>query len=57
VAVSTSSPASDLQRYLPLGSLAALVVVLADAVLMGVTIIRAARAAFPGEPVPLLATG
>lgn len=57
VVISTFSPASDLQRYLLFGSLAALAAVLTDAVLMGVTITRAARAAFPGEPVPGLATG
>jgi drug/metabolite transporter (DMT)-like permease len=57
VVISAFGPASDLQRYLLFGSLAALVAVLADAVLMAVTITRAARAVFPGEPIPLLATG
>ena len=57
VVISTFSPASDLQRYLLLGSLAALAAVLADAVVMAVTVTRAARAVFPGEPIPLPATG
>jgi hypothetical protein len=57
VVISAFGPASDLQRYLLFASVAALAAVLVDAVLMGLTITRAARAAFPGEPVPALATG
>lgn len=55
--ISAFGPRSDLQSYLLLGSLALLAAVAVDAVLMGVSISRAARAAFPGEPVPALATG
>jgi hypothetical protein len=57
VIISVLSPASDWQRYALFGSLAALAVILADAVVMGVTVTREARAAFPGEQVPGLATG
>jgi drug/metabolite transporter (DMT)-like permease len=57
VIISVLSPASDWQRYALFGSLAALAVILADAVVMGVSVTREARAAFPGEQVPGLATG
>jgi Protein of unknown function (DUF3043) len=57
VIISALSPASDWQRYALFGSLAVLALVLADAVLMGVVITRAARAAFPDETVPGPATG
>lgn len=57
VVISLLSPASDWQRYALFGSLAALAVILADAVVMGVSVTRKARAAFPGEQVPGLATG
>jgi hypothetical protein len=57
VVIGAVSPASDLQRYVLFGSLPALAAVAVDAVLMMVTITRAARAAFPGEPVPGPATG
>jgi uncharacterized membrane protein YjjP (DUF1212 family) len=55
--ISALAPASDLQRYALFGSLAVLAAVAVDAVVMGVSLTRAARAAFPGEPVPGLATG
>ena len=57
VVISVLSPASDWQRYALIASLATLAVILADAVVMGVTVTRDARAAFPGEQVPALATG
>jgi drug/metabolite transporter (DMT)-like permease len=57
VVICAVGPASDLQRYLLFGSAAVLALVAADAVRMGVDITRAARAEFPGEPVPGLATG
>jgi hypothetical protein len=57
VVLSLVNPASDLQRYALAGSLAALVAVAIDAVVLGVTVTRAARAEFPGESVPGLATG
>ena len=57
VVISVFAPASDLQRNALFGSLAVLAVVVADAVLMGVSLTRAARAAFPDEQVPGLATG
>jgi hypothetical protein len=57
VVISLFGPASDLQRYLLFGSLALLATVLLDAVLMGLSITRAARAAFPGEHVSAPATG
>ena len=57
VVISAFSPASDWQRYALYISLAALAAIVADAVLMGVTITRAAREAFPDESVPGLATG
>src|SRR4051812_36699622 len=57
VVISAVSPASDLQRQALVGSLVALAVVVADAVLLGLTATRAARAAFPDETVPGLATG
>jgi drug/metabolite transporter (DMT)-like permease len=57
VVLSALGPASGLQRSVLFGSLALLAAVAVDAVLMGVTITRAARAAFPGEPVPGVATG
>ncbi|TFV77654.1 DUF3043 domain-containing protein [Blastococcus sp. CT_GayMR19] len=46
------APASDLQRYLLLGSLVLLAAVAVDAVLLGVEVTRRARAQFPGEDVP-----
>ncbi|MET0765853.1 MAG: DUF3043 domain-containing protein [Blastococcus sp.] len=55
--ISIFGPSSDLQRYMLYGSLAAMALVLADAVRMGVQVTRAARAAFPDEPVPGFATG
>ena len=57
VVISFFAPASDLQRNALFGSLAVLAVVVADAVLMGVSLTRAARAAFPDEQVPGLGTG
>ena len=57
VVISVFAPASDLQRNALFASLAVLAVVVADAVLMGVSLTRAARAAFPDEQVPGLATG
>jgi hypothetical protein len=57
VIISALGPASDLQRYALFGSLTALAAVAVDAVLMGVSVTRAARTAFPGEPVPGPATG
>jgi hypothetical protein len=57
VVISALSPASDWQRYALYISLAALAAIVADAVLMGVTITRAAREALPDESVPGLATG
>ena len=57
VVICVVSPASDLQWYLLVGSLVLLTAVAADAVWMGVEITRGARAAFPGEPVPGVATG
>jgi hypothetical protein len=50
-------PASELQRNVLFGTLVVLAAVVVDGVLLAVTITRAARAAFPGEPVPGLATG
>jgi hypothetical protein len=55
--ISALGPASDLQRYLLIGSLALLAAVLVDAVVLGVVVTRTARAAFPDEVVPALATG
>jgi hypothetical protein len=57
VIICAIGPASDLQRYLLLGGLALLALVVADAVRMGVGITRAARDQFPDETVPGLATG
>jgi hypothetical protein len=57
VVISVFAPASDLQRTALMVSLALLAAVVADAVVMGVSLTRAARAAFPDEPVPGLATG
>ena len=57
VLISVFAPASDLQRYLLIGSLAVLAVAVVDAVVMGAAITRSARAEFPDEPVPGLATG
>jgi hypothetical protein len=57
VVISALSPASDWQRYALLGGLAVLAAIAVDAVLMGITITRAARAEFPDEQVPGLATG
>ena len=57
VIICALGPASDLQRYVLFGSLAMLALVALDAVRMGVDVTRAARAEFPEEPVPALATG
>jgi hypothetical protein len=57
VVLASVSPASDLRRYVLIGSLAVLVVAVVDAVVLGATVTRSARATFPGEPVPALATG
>ena len=57
VVISAVSPASDLQRQALVGSLAVLALVAVDAVRLGLTVTRAARAAFPDETVPGLATG
>jgi hypothetical protein len=57
VTIAALGPASDLQRNVLFASLVVLAAVAVDAVLMGVTITRAARAEFPGEPVPGPATG
>jgi hypothetical protein len=57
VVICALGPASDLQRYGLYGGLAVLAAVAVDAVLMGMSVTRAARAAFPGEAVPGLATG
>jgi drug/metabolite transporter (DMT)-like permease len=56
VVISALSPASDWQRYALFASGALLAAIVLDAVLMGVSITRAAREAFPDESVPLLAT-
>jgi Protein of unknown function (DUF3043) len=57
VVICALSPASDWQRYGLIGGLVVLGAVAVDAVLMGITLTRAARAEFPDEPVPGLATG
>lgn len=57
VVISALGPASSWQRNALLVSLAALAAIVADAVLMGVSLVRAARATFPDEDVPALATG
>jgi hypothetical protein len=57
VVVCALGPASDLQRYVLFGSLAMLAAVAVDAVLLGVEVTRTARARFPAEHVPGLATG
>jgi len=57
VVISAFAPASSWQRNSLLVSMAALVAILGDAVLMGVSVVRAARATFPDEDVPALATG
>jgi hypothetical protein len=57
VIIAAVNPPSDWQRYALYAGLVALAAVLVDAVLMGVTITRAARDAFPAESVPGLATG
>jgi hypothetical protein len=57
VVISALSPASSWQRNALQWSVVALAVIAADAVIMGVTLTRAARAAFPDESVPALATG
>jgi hypothetical protein len=57
VVISALSPASDWQWYALVTSLAVLAAIAVDAVLMGVTVTRAARATFPEEDVPGLATG
>jgi hypothetical protein len=57
VVICVLGPASPLQRNVLFAGLVVLAAVAVDAVLMGVTITRAARAAFPGEQVPGLATG
>lgn len=49
-------PASELGRWLLLGSLAVLAVVAVDALLLGSQLVRAARRAFPGTPVPAAGT-
>jgi hypothetical protein len=50
-------PQSDLGHTLLLVSLAALAVVAVDALLLGFSLVRAARQAFPGERVNGVATG
>jgi hypothetical protein len=55
--IAALNPASDWQRWALIASLTALGAIVVDAVLMGVAITRAAREAFPDEPVPGLATG
>ena len=57
VVIAALNPASDWQRWALYAGLAALAAVVVDAVLMGVSITRAARATFPDEDVPALATG
>jgi Protein of unknown function (DUF3043) len=57
VVLSLASPASDLQRWFLIASVAALAVAVGDAVVMGASITRSARATYPDEPVPALATG
>jgi hypothetical protein len=57
VVISALNPASDWQRIALLVSLTALAVTVADAVLMGVLLVRSARVTFPDESVPALATG
>jgi drug/metabolite transporter (DMT)-like permease len=57
VVLASVAPASDLRRYVLLGCLAVLAAAVLDAVVLGVTVTRSARATLPGEPVPGLATG
>jgi hypothetical protein len=57
VVLSLAAPASDLQRYFLIASVAVLAIAVADAVVMGASITRSARATLPGEPVPGPATG
>jgi Protein of unknown function (DUF3043) len=49
-------PRSELGDYLKVASLAVLVVVAVDAALLGASLVRAARQAFPTERVPRFAT-
>jgi hypothetical protein len=57
VLISALAPASNLQRYALFGSLALLAAIAVDAVLMGVSLTREARAAFPHEQISGLQTG
>jgi hypothetical protein len=57
VVIAALNPASDWQRYALYAGLTALAAIVVDAVVMGASITQAARTAFPGEPVPGLATG
>jgi drug/metabolite transporter (DMT)-like permease len=57
VVISALAPASSWQRNSLLVSTAALAAILVDAVLMGVSVVRAARATFPDEDVPAVETG
>jgi drug/metabolite transporter (DMT)-like permease len=56
VLICALSPASDWQRYGLFAGLAALGVIAIAAVVMGMSVTRAARAEFPDELVPALAT-
>jgi hypothetical protein len=57
VLIAALGPASSLQRWLLLGCSVLLVVTLVDAVLLGVSATRRARARFPDADVPGWATG
>ena len=56
VVICALNPPSDWQRYGLIAGLVLLGVIAIDAVLMGITITRAARELLPDEPVPLGAT-
>ncbi len=55
--IAALGPASSLQRWLLLGCAVLLAVAVVDAVLLGRTAARSARARFPGMPVDGLRTG
>jgi hypothetical protein len=57
VVISALSPVSDWQRYALFASSIVLAAIAFNAILMGVSLTRAARQAFPSESVPGLATG
>jgi hypothetical protein len=55
--IAALGPESSLQRWLLLGCAVLLAVAVVDAVLLGRTVARSARARFPGIPVDTLRTG